>query len=259
MPRFFAAGNWKMNTALSEAKALASSIRKALSGSPVSSVETIVCPPFISLAAVREVLQGSGIKVGAQDAHWEQKGAFTGEVSPAMLKDLCEYVIIGHSERRHIMKESYAIVSQKVKAVYAAGLKPILCVGETLEQRQRGGAEGVVRRQLESGLDGVRDIDGLVIAYEPVWAIGTGVAATPDTVREITGGAIRAEMAKLYGHDIADEVPVLYGGSVNPDNASGFLKDPSIQGTLIGGASLNAEQFVKIVRLTAEIKSSPTR
>jgi triosephosphate isomerase len=253
MPRFFAAGNWKMNTTLSEAKTLASAIRKSL-GNPPPGVETIVCPPFISLAAVGEALQRSGIKVGAQNAHWEQKGAFTGEVSPSMLKDLCEYVIIGHSERRHVMGESDDIVNKKVKVVYSAGLKPILCVGETLEQRQRGDAEGVVSRQLESALNGVGDIGGLVVAYEPVWAIGTGVAATPNTVREITGGAIRAEMAKLYGRAVADETPVLYGGSVNPDNASGFLKEPSIQGTLIGGASLNAEQFVRIVRLTAEIK-----
>ncbi|MBM3926454.1 MAG: triose-phosphate isomerase [SAR202 cluster bacterium] len=259
MPRFIAAGNWKMNTTLPEAKALALAIPKALNGPPPSHVETIICPPYISLAVVRDALRGSGIVVGAQNAHWEQKGAFTGEVSPSMLKDLCEYVIVGHSERRHVMGESDDTINRKVKAVYAAGLKPILCVGETLEQRQRDGAEGVVRRQLESGLNGVRDISELVIAYEPVWAIGTGVAATPDTVREITSGAIRAEIAKLHGSDIADEVPVLYGGSANPDNASGFLKEPSIQGTLIGGASLNAEQFAKIVRLTAEIKGGSVK
>ena len=173
-----------------------------------------------------------------------------------MLKGLCRYVIIGHSERRHGMREGYHLVGQKVKAAAEAGLTPILCVGETLSQRRQGAAESVVRRQLETGLAGIDDPSGVVIAYEPVWAIGTGVPATPVVVADITGGAIRAELTNLYDETTAQQTSVLYGGSVNPENIAGFVQEPSIQGTLVGGASLHADQFVQIVSITVGVKGN---
>jgi triosephosphate isomerase len=252
--QYLVVGNWKMNTTVPQAVELAQSIRHKLDNPPPEGVEVVLCPPFISLTAVRDALLGSSIKLGAQNAFYEPKGAFTGEISATMLAGLCQFVIFGHSERRYILRENYQMVNQKMKGAFAAGLRPILCVGETLEHRRRSAAEAVVRRQLETGLAGIPNIGGLVIAYEPVWAIGTGVPATPATVVDITGGAIRAELAKLYGEHASLEVPVLYGGSVNADNVAGFVKEPSIQGTLVGGASLDPGQFAKIVRLTAEIK-----
>ena len=245
-----------MNTDVGEAVALASAIKSSLEDSPCQGVDTVLCPPFISLAPVHDVLKGSPIKLGAQNAYSQPSGAFTGEISPNMLVGLCRYVIIGHSERRHILREGYQLISEKMKAVAAAGLIPILCIGETLNQRKQGAAEAVVRRQIETALTDLNALDGLVIAYEPVWAIGTGVPATPAAVVDITGGAIRAELSNLYGERAAQDTPVLYGGSVNPENVHGFLQEPSIQGTLVGGASLDARKFTKIVRLTAKIKGS---
>ena len=256
MPQLLAVGNWKMNTTVQEAVALASDVRRQLEDNPPAGVETVLCPPFISLALLHDLLKDSTIALGAQNLHPQPSGAFTGEISPTMLKGLCRYVIIGHSERRHLMREGYHVVGQKVKAAVDAGLIPILCVGETLSQRRQGAAESVVRRQLETGLSGIEDPRGVVIAYEPVWAIGTGVPATPVVVADITGGAIPAELAKLYNPPIAQQISVLYGGSVNPQNVSGFLEEPSIQGTLVGGASLDAGQFAQIVRLTAEVKGT---
>ena len=245
-----------MNTGVEEAVALASAIKDSLENSPCQGVDTVLCPPFISLVPVHEMLKGSPIKLGAQNAYSQSSGAFTGEISPNMLVGLCRYVIIGHSERRHILREGYQLISQKMKAAVAAGLIPILCIGETLNQRKQYAAEAVVRRQIETALTDLNALDGLVIAYEPVWAIGTGVPATPATVVDITGGAIRAELSNLYGERAAQDTPVLYGGSVNPENVHGFLQEPSIQGTLVGGASLDARKFTKIVRLTAKIKGS---
>ena len=220
-------------------------------------METVLCPPFISLSPLHDLLRDSTIALGAQNLHPQPAGAFTGEISPTMLKGLCRYVIIGHSERRHLMREGYHVVGQKVKAAVDAGIIPILCVGETLSQRRQGAAESVVRRQLETGLSDIEDPRNVVIAYEPVWAIGTGVPATPVVVADITGGAIPTELAKLYDlPKLPSRFPVLYGGSVNPGNVSGFLQEPSIQGTLVGGASLDAAQFTQIVRLTAEVKGT---
>ncbi len=254
MTELLAVGNWKMNTTVSEAVDLALAVRQRVEGAGGGGVRTVVCPPFVSLAPVKEVLSGSEIGLGAQNVYFEAQGAFTGEVSAGMLADLCQFVIIGHSERRHVLREGYQIVSRKLRAVVEAGLRPILCVGETLDQRQRDAAETVVRRQLDSALSGMPDPSGLVVAYEPVWAIGTGVPASPAAIVDITGGAIRAELEKHYGEQASLEVPVLYGGSVNPGNVSGFLEEPSIQGTLVGGASLDAEQFCEIVRLTRDVK-----
>ena len=256
MPPLLAVGNWKMNTTLQEAVTLASNLRRLLEADPPTGVQTVLCPPFISLAHLHDLLNDSNIALGAQNLHHEPSGAFTGEISPTMLKDLCRYVIIGHSERRHLMREGYHVVGQKMKAAVDAKLIPILCVGETLSQRRQGAAESVVRRQLETGLAHVPNPAGIIIAYEPVWAIGTGVPATPVVVADITGGAIRAELSKLYDDETAHHTPVLYGGSVNPDNVSAFLQEPSIQGSLVGGASLNADQFAQIVRLTAEVKGA---
>jgi triosephosphate isomerase len=217
-------------------------------------VEVILCPPFISLAAVREAVRGSAVKVGAQNMHFEKSGAFTGEVSPAMLQGLCDYVILGHSERRQLFGETDDLVNRKVRAAFAHGLRPILCVGETLEQRESGRAAQVVGQQVKAGLAGVSDITGLVVAYEPVWAIGTGRAATPEIAAEVMGGAMAQALGEMFG-GAADQVPLLYGGSVNPGNVTGFAAQECIHGALVGGASLQATQFVEIARLTAAAKA----
>lgn len=245
-----------MNTTVQEALALASDVRSRLEDDSPIGVQAVLCPPFISLAPLHDLLKNTNIALGAQDLHPQPSGAFTGEISPTMLQGLCRYVIVGHSERRHIMREGYHVVGQKVKAAVDHSLIPILCVGETLSQRRQGAAESVVRRQLETGLSGIADPRSVVITYEPVWAIGTGVPATPVVVADITGGAIRTELANLYDETAAYDVTVLYGGSVNPDNVTAFLEQPSIQGTLVGGASLDAAQFAQIVSLTAQAKAA---
>jgi len=232
---------------------LASGVRRALGDDP-NGVKTVLCPPFISLAAVKQALDGSDIALGAQNMHFEARGAFTGEVSPAMLAGLCQYVILGHSERRHIFGERDDLINRKVKAASAAGLQPILCVGETLEERKQGHADEVIGRQLRQGLAGVERCDGLVVAYEPVWAIGTGVPATPEIAQQVMGGVVLATLSALFGEHAALEVPLLYGGSVNPGNVAAFARQPAIHGALVGGASLVAEQFVEIVRATARAK-----
>ena len=251
MPATVIAANWKMNTSLAEATHLAASVRDGLGS--VSGVEVVLCPPFISLTAVQDVVQGSPIRIGAQNMHFEAAGAFTGEVSPQMLQGICHYVILGHSERRHIFGEPDDLVNRKVKAALHHGLRPILCVGETLEQRERGNAETVVSQQLRAGLADVFDITGLVVSYEPVWAIGIGRAATPELADEIMEGSVRETLRSLYG-GAAEDVPLLYGGSVNPDNIGGFVAQDSIHGALVGGASLQAAQFVEIVQITARAK-----
>lgn len=254
MPIPLVAGNWKMNTSVSEALKLAGELVETLDSVP--QVERVICPPFISLEPVSRVIQGSTIKLGAQNMHQQQQGAFTGEVSPAMLANLCQYVILGHSERRLHFGESDEIINLKVKAAYEAGLRPILCVGETLDQRQGGSAAEVVAGQVRSGLTGLHNPIGLTVAYEPVWAIGTGVAATPEVAAEIMGNAILRTLTELYGESAAIQVPLLYGGSVNPDNIEGFIREKDIHGALVGGASLRADQFSEIVRITSEVKGS---
>ncbi|MCE2463906.1 MAG: triose-phosphate isomerase [Dehalococcoidia bacterium] len=254
MPSPLVAGNWKMNTSVSEALNLALELVETLDSIP--HVERVICPPFISLEPVSRVIQGSTIKLGAQNMHQQQQGAFTGEVSPAMLTNLCQYVILGHSERRLHFSESDEIINLKVKAAYEAELRPILCVGETLEQRQGGSAAEIVAGQVRSGLTGLHNAIGLTVAYEPVWAIGTGVAATPEVAAEIMGNAILQTLTELYGESAASQVPLLYGGSVNPDNIEGFIREKDIHGALVGGASLRADQFSEIVRITSEVKGS---
>ncbi len=240
-----------MNTGLVQAIQLAGQVRERLG--PDSGVEVILCPPFTSLAAVRDTLLGSPIKVGAQNMHFEASGAFTGEVSPAMLAGLCDYVIVGHSERRQLFGETDSLINRKVRAAVQHGLRPILCVGETLEEREGGRAGPVVSGQLRAALTDVIDITGLVVAYEPVWAIGTGRAATPELAAEVMAGPVQETLRSLFGAT-GDNVPLLYGGSVNPGNVSGFAAQSCIHGALVGGASLQADQFVEIVRIIARAK-----
>ncbi|MEE9198273.1 MAG: triose-phosphate isomerase [Dehalococcoidia bacterium] len=245
------AGNWKMNTTVAQARELAQALVKALDGIP--GVEKVLCPPSISLVTVGEVIRGSSLKLGAQNMHHQEKGAYTGEVSPLMLRGLCDYVILGHSERRHIFGEGDGFINDKVKAALRAGLKPILCVGETLEERDGGETEEVLVRQVTRGLDGVEGTAGLVIAYEPVWAIGTGRPATGAGANAAIG-LIRRTLAELFNPGLAGEARLLYGGSVTPDNVEEFMAEPEIDGALVGGASLKANDFTRIVRCASEAK-----
>jgi triosephosphate isomerase len=245
------AGNWKMNTTLSEARTLVTQMTGALGR--VEGVEILVCPPFISLAAVRDLLQGTVIQLGAQNMYWEDKGAFTGEVSPLMLAPLCQYVILGHSERRHIFQESDELVARKVRTALRSRLKPILCVGERLEENEAGQTQPVISRQLRLSLDGIGDLDSLVVAYEPVWAIGTGRAATGAQANE-TVGFIRRVLSELFGAGKAATVRILYGGSVTAANIAEFIGQPEIDGALVGGASLKALEFISIADQAAKLK-----
>ena len=254
MPELVVAGNWKMNTTVAEATALAAGVRDgAAAAAGVENVVLVLCPPFVSLAAVSDAVKGSVVKVGAQNMHFEDSGAFTGEVSPGMLKGLCDYVILGHSERRQMFAETDASVNSKIKAAQAAGLKPIFCVGETLEEREAGKASDIIGGQIRAGLEGNSDTSGLIVAYEPIWAIGTGQAATPEIAAELMGGAMQDTLRSLFP-DAGNDVPLLYGGSVNPGNIAGFAAQECIHGALVGGASLQADQFVEIATLSAAIK-----
>ncbi|MBM3940062.1 MAG: triose-phosphate isomerase [SAR202 cluster bacterium] len=247
MPTLIAAGNWKMNTTLPEAVALARELRESLA--PVDGVMRVVCPPFISLPAVAETLRGSPVQVGAQNMHPEAKGAFTGEVSGTMLAGIASHVIVGHSERRHILGEHDAFINDKVRAALRFNLTPILCVGETLAEREAGQAMAVVERQLRAGLARLEpgDFARLVVAYEPMWAIGTGRAATPEIAQDMMG-AIRATLAMLSSLAASRDIPLLYGGSVTPDNIAGFAAQRDVDGALVGGASLKAPDFTKIAQ-----------
>jgi triosephosphate isomerase (TIM) len=239
------AGNWKMNTTADEFEALASALRGSLGA--VEGVERVVCPPFVHLPRAREVFAGSGIGVGAQNAHWEEKGAFTGEISPAMLAGLVEYVIIGHSERRTYFGETDETVNKRTAAVLRHGLKPITCIGETLAERDGGQTEAVLARQVREGLGGLDLPNGFIVAYEPVWAIGTGRAATGEMANE-TIGFIRGQLAKLAGEAKAQTIRILYGGSVTAANAGELMGQPELDGALVGGASLKADDFTAIAR-----------
>lgn len=245
------AGNWKMNTTVSEAVVLAAQMRDTLDA--VEGVVKVVCPPFVSLMAVESMLHGTSVMVGAQNMHYEEKGAYTGEVSPSMLARLCHYVILGHSERRQYFGETDQSVNRKVHAALAAMLRPIVCVGERLEQREAGLAGTVVTGQLRGALRDVPSAGGLVIAYEPIWAIGTGVAATSGDA-EAMMATIRETLGELYSPAAALEVPLLYGGSVTADNAAEYASQPDVNGALVGGASLNPAAFVEIARQTAAAK-----
>ncbi len=240
------AGNWKMNTTIAEGLALVDALMSRLQS--FSSVERIVCPPFVSLSAIADRLRGTDIAVGAQNLYPEPKGAFTGEIAPGMLEGLATYVILGHSERRQYFHEDDALVNRKVKAALEYALVPIVCVGESLEQQERGEAESVVTRQVRAALDGVDHLSAVVIAYEPIWAIGTGRASTPEDANA-TVALIRRTVGEVGGPAIAEGLQVQYGGSVTAENFGAFIAQPEIDGALVGGASLKADQFIEIVRL----------
>jgi triosephosphate isomerase len=247
----FVAGNWKMNTKVTEAEKLVIEMLDKLDR--LEGVEKVLCPPFVSLVAINMMLQGSSIKLGAQNMYFETEGAYTGEISPLMLSELCEFVILGHSERRWYFKETDEIVNKKVKAALANKLKPILCIGERLAENEAGKTEEVVNRQVTAALNGIEPISNLVIAYEPVWAIGTGKAATGKQAAA-TIQFIRNVLAKLWNKSIAQDLRILYGGSVTSTNIAEFISHPEIDGALVGGASLKAGEFLSIVEQTAEIK-----
>lgn len=242
------AGNWKMNKTVSEAAELLEALKPELKD--VDSVDLVVCPPFIDLPLAKDTLAGSNIKVGAQNLHWAASGAYTGEVSAPMLKDLCDYVIIGHSERRAMFGETDETVNKKVMAALGVGLMPIVCVGETLEENEAGETEAVVGRMVREGLKGLSNEEAtrIVVAYEPVWAIGTGKTATPEQANNVHKNVVRPILREMFGEEVGNGMRILYGGSVKPSNAAELFGQSDIDGGLIGGASLNAPDFVGIVQ-----------
>jgi triosephosphate isomerase len=248
MRKPFIAGNWKMYKTTKEAIELVEGLQAELKG--VTGCDVAVCPPFPALAAVRQALAGSDIGLGAQNMYWEEQGAFTGEVSPLMLKGLCDYVIIGHSERRNVFDESDEWVNKKLHAALAHGLKPILCVGENLDQNQAGETVEFVGGQVRAAFAGLAAEQARIvtIAYEPIWAIGTGVPSTGEGANEIIGAAVRDVLADLFGDDVAQAMRIQYGGSVKPGNIAEFMSQPEIDGALVGGASLKAADFAAIVK-----------
>jgi len=246
------AANWKMHKSMSEAEDYARSFLPLLDDAEATDI--VICPAFTSLQALHTALQGSSVKVGAQDLFWEASGAYTGEISAAMLIDSgCSYVIVGHSERRHIMGESDLNINRKLKAALANTLIPIFCVGETLPERQNNLAREVVKEQIRKGLQEIKLGAGeLVVAYEPVWAIGTGINASADDAQEMIA-FIREILSGLYGVPLAQAIPILYGGSVKADNMADFMAKKDIDGALVGGASLNPDDFARIVRLARDV------
>ncbi len=247
------AANWKMHKTVEEARMLVwQLLDSGLRDFP--QVERVLCPPFTALLPVSALLAGTDIGLGAQNMHWEEQGAFTGEIAPGMVAEFAQYVILGHSERRGYFGETDEMVNRKVQAALRQELTPILCVGETLEEREAGQTESVVHRQVTQGLKGLtpEQASRIVIAYEPVWAIGTGKAATPEDANLVVRDVIRRALAELFGAEVAQGIRVLYGGSVKPHNAAAFFAQPEIDGALVGGASLHADQFLAIVRAAAE-------
>jgi triosephosphate isomerase len=254
MRRPILAGNWKMHKTVQEAIALVHEMKSGLEA--VDTIDRVLCPPFVSVNAVSEMLSDSSIEVGAQNMYWEDQGAYTGEVSPLMLKEICEYVILGHSERRQYFGETDETVNNKVKAALKHGLKPIVCVGENLAQNEAGQTHEVVSGQVKGCLEGLSSaqVSGLVIAYEPIWAIGTGKAATPEIAGGVIANSIRKVVAALYDDTVAEALRVQYGGSVKSSNVAEFMAHPDIDGGLVGGASLKPAEFVSMVELSAQAK-----
>jgi triosephosphate isomerase len=249
------AGNWKMYKTIAEARQLVPELVRGLQD--IAGVQKVICPPFTALLAVKALLEGSEVGLGAQNVFWESEGAYTGEISPKMLAELCQYVIIGHSERRTYFGETDESVQRKVKAALEAELIPIVCVGETLSENEQGLTKKVIQNQLLVGLQGL-ELEGdsqrnvpLLIAYEPVWAIGTGKAASGEFANEVVGEIIRPTLAAMFGEGIAQAIRVLYGGSVKASNAAEFFSQAEIDGALVGGASLKADEFCGIARAAA--------
>ncbi|HEY3311999.1 MAG TPA: triose-phosphate isomerase [Anaerolineales bacterium] len=242
----FVAGNWKMNKTVAEARELVSGMGKELKN--IKNVDKVLCPPFMSLVAVANLIGGTDLELGAQNMHWEDKGAFTGEVSPGMVKEFCKYVILGHSERRTYFGETDESVNKKVLAAQKHSLIPIVCVGETLAENEAGRTAEVVHRQTLAGLKGVDPTFApkLVVAYEPVWAIGTGRASSAENAETVHRDVARAALKDLFGAETAQAIRILYGGSVTAANAAEFFTQPDIDGALVGGASLKPEEFIAI-------------
>jgi triosephosphate isomerase len=242
------AGNWKMNKTAAEARDLVATMGTMLRD--ITNVEKVLCPPFPAIPALAEILAGSGIGLGAQNMHWEEKGAFTGEVSPGMVREFCNYVIIGHSERRAYFGETDENVNRKLHAAIKVGLIPIVCVGETLEQYEAGATADVVHRQVNLGLAGVSAVSApkIVVAYEPVWAIGTGKASSGENANSVHRDVIRPALAELFGMETGVQIRILYGGSVTAANAAEFFGNSDIDGALVGGASLKPDEFVAITK-----------
>lgn len=242
------AANWKMNKAISEAVDFVRDLKDITRD--IFNVEIVICPPFTSLAPVAEVLKNTNLKLGAQNMYWEKSGAFTGEISPVMLRDTgCHYVIVGHSERRQYFKEVDEDINKKIMAAISFNLIPIMCVGEKLEEKESGKTLSIVEAQVKKGLDGLKkeEVTSLVIAYEPIWAIGTGKTATPSDANEVHK-FIRSILKELYGEEVAIAVRIQYGGSVNPENIDDLMKEDEIDGVLVGGASLNINSFIRIIK-----------
>jgi triosephosphate isomerase len=250
------AGNWKMYKTLRESVDFARELAPQLA--PYDNVDRIVCPTYIALAAVADALKGMNIRVGAQSVHWEAQGAYTSQISPTMLQGLAEYVIIGHSECRAYLNETDETVNKKVKAALAYGLKPIVAVGESLEQNEAGQTAQIVGGQVRAALNGVdaANMANIVMAYEPIWAIGTGKNASGAIANRVIGGTIRTTLNDLYGREIAQSVRIQYGGSVKPDNMAEYMSQPDIDGALVGGASLKADTFTQLVQVAAQEKGA---
>ena len=247
------AGNWKMHKTIAEALELVNAVKEPLDS--LTGVEKAVCVPFTALSSVSAALKGSSVMVGAQNMHWEDQGAFTGEVSAVMLKEVASHVIIGHSERRQYFGETDETVNRKIRAALAHNLTPIVCVGESLEQNQAGETTDFVSGQVRAAFAGVSSDQarGIIVAYEPIWAIGTGLAATPEDANEIIGSVVRATLAAIYDAQTAQVMRIQYGGSMKPSNVAELMSQPEIDGGLIGGASLKAEDFIALVRITTEL------
>lgn len=249
MRKIVIAGNWKMNNELAGTAKLISELKKELSQTSVK-CDVIVCPPFTSLDTASALIKDSAIKLGAQNMYYEESGAFTGEISASMLKSVgCDYVILGHSERRTIFGETDSLINLKIKKTLTSGLIPIFCIGETLEEREKGITENIIERQVKEGLKDIsaEDVAGMIIAYEPVWAIGTGKTATRQQAQDVHA-FIRNLLGNLYSASVAEKVVIQYGGSVKPDNAEELLSSPDIDGALVGGACLKADSFMGIIK-----------
>ncbi|MFY9402539.1 MAG: triose-phosphate isomerase [Candidatus Omnitrophota bacterium] len=255
MRRTIIAGNWKMYKTIKEAIELTNGLKRELFKINSDALDIVLCPPFTALSDVAEVINETGIKLGGQDLYWADEGAFTGEVSGKMLKDVgCSYVIIGHSERRQFFGETNESVNKKIKSALSNGLTPIVCVGEMLAEREAGKTFDILKNHVEGALSGLleEDVLKIVIAYEPVWAIGTGKTATPQQAQEVHK-YIRQLLHKLYNQEVASEVRIQYGGSVKPDNIVELMKEPDVDGALVGGASLKVDTFSEIVIKASEV------
>jgi triosephosphate isomerase (TIM) len=252
MRKKFVAGNWKMNKTIAEARQLVTEL--VLSLKPLNGIDLAICPPYLAVPIVANLLEGTGIGVGVQNLFWEESGAYTGEISAEMVAEICQYVIVGHSERRQYFGESDKSVSLRVKAALEVGVKPIVCVGESLEENQSGQTAEVLSRQVRGALYGLTRKEGadLVVAYEPIWAIGTGLAATPEDANAIHRDVVRPALVEIFGDDVAQAIQIQYGGSVKPENAAAFFSQSDIDGALVGGAALNAESFTAIAKAAAE-------